>query len=79
MARWAAGAKWAEGPAPDDQRDTPLVLSLSEGLGLVRRETGELSCRKETYAESLAIYSDPESCVGDGNGAGEALTGARAG
>ena len=33
MARWAAGAKWAEGPAPDDQRDTPLVLSLSEGLG----------------------------------------------
>ena len=33
MARWAAGAKWAAGPAPDDQRDTPLVLSLSEGLG----------------------------------------------
>ena len=28
-----AGAKWAAGPAPDDQRDTPLVLSLSEGLG----------------------------------------------
>jgi hypothetical protein len=34
VARWAAGAKWAEGPAPDDQRDTPLVLSLSEGLGI---------------------------------------------
>ena len=33
MARWAAGAKWGEAPAPDDQRDTPLVLSLSEGLG----------------------------------------------
>ena len=33
MARWAAGAKWAAGPAPGDQRDTPLVLPLSEGLG----------------------------------------------
>ena len=44
MARWAAGAKWAAGLAPDDQRDTPLVLPLSEGLGidlrwLVRRVT----------------------------------------
>ena len=37
MARWATGAKWAEGPAPDDQRDMPLVLSLSEGLGRRRR------------------------------------------
>ena len=34
MARWAAGAKWAAGHAPDDQRDTPLVLRLSEGLGI---------------------------------------------
>ena len=25
----------ALGFAPDDQRDTPLVLSLSEGLGLI--------------------------------------------
>ena len=32
--RWAAGAKWAAGAAPDDQRDMPLVLSLSEGLGV---------------------------------------------
>ena len=38
MARWAAGEIWAAGPAPDDQRDTPLVLSLSEGLGRTRRE-----------------------------------------
>ena len=37
MARWVAGAKWAEGPAPDAQRDMPLVLSLSEGLGRARR------------------------------------------
>jgi hypothetical protein len=56
-----------------------LALRLSEGLGVVRRETGELSCRKETYVEGIAIHSDPESCVGDGNGADEALTGARAG
>ena len=43
MARWVAGAKWAEGPAPDDQRDTPLVLSLSEGLGF-RAGTTVLAC-----------------------------------
>ena len=34
MARWTAGAKWGEAPAPDGQRDTPLALSLSEGLGI---------------------------------------------
>ena len=56
-----------------------MALRLSEGLGIVRRETGELSCRKETYVEGLANHSGPESCVGDGNGAGEALTGVRAG
>jgi len=34
MARWTASAKWAEGPALDGQRDTPLALRLSEGLGV---------------------------------------------
>jgi len=34
MARWTAGAKWAAGPAPDGQRDMPLSLRLSEGLGV---------------------------------------------
>jgi hypothetical protein len=34
MARWTASAKWAEGPALDGQRDMPLGLSLSEGLGI---------------------------------------------
>ena len=34
MARWTASAKWAEGPALDGQRDMPLGLSLSEGLGV---------------------------------------------
>ena len=33
MARRTASAKWAEGPALDGRRDTPLGLSLSEGLG----------------------------------------------
>ena len=33
MARWTAGAKWAEGPAPDGQRATLLALTLSELLG----------------------------------------------
>jgi len=34
MARWAASAKWAAGPALDDQRDMPLALRVSEGLAL---------------------------------------------
>ena len=33
MARWTESAKWAAGPALDGQRDMPLGLSLSEGLG----------------------------------------------
>ena len=35
MARWIASAKWAEGPALDGQRDMPLALRLSEGLGVI--------------------------------------------
>ena len=34
MARWTASAKGAAGPALDGQRDMPLALRLSEGLGL---------------------------------------------
>jgi len=34
MARWTASAKWAAGPALDGQRDVPLALRLSEGLGV---------------------------------------------
>ena len=34
MARWTASAKWAAGPALDDQRDMPLALRLNEGLGI---------------------------------------------
>jgi len=35
MARWPASAKWAAGPALDGQRDMPLALRLSEGLGIM--------------------------------------------
>jgi len=34
---------------------------------------------KELYIEGVAIHDDPESCVSAREGAGEALTGARAG
>ena len=34
---------------------------------------------KELYEERLATYLGPESCAGDGNSTGEALTGVRAG
>src|SRR5512138_3518273 len=34
---------------------------------------------KESYGEGVATHTDPESCAGVREGAGEALTGARAG
>lgn len=34
---------------------------------------------KESYVEGVASHDDPKSCVGPREGAGEALTGARAG
>ncbi len=34
---------------------------------------------KESYREGVANHSDPESCTGDGNTSGEALTGAHTG
>ena len=37
MARWTGSAEWAVGPALDGQRDMPLVLRLSEGLGIALR------------------------------------------
>jgi len=40
MARWTASAKWAAGPAIDGQRDMPLALRLSEGLGRKRIAEG---------------------------------------
>ena len=44
MARWTASAKWAAGPELDGQRDMPLALRLSEGLGLSRKSFGDGSC-----------------------------------
>ena len=40
MARWTASAKWAAGPALDGQRDMPLSLRLSEGLGSAGYDRG---------------------------------------
>mgnify|MGYP000747758412 CR=1 FL=1 len=34
---------------------------------------------KESHVEGLASHDDPESCAGNREGAGEALTGAHAG
>ncbi len=34
---------------------------------------------KEPYGKGLVTHTDPESCAGRGNMAGEALTGAHAG
>ena len=50
MARWTASAKWAAGPALDGQRDMPLALRLSEGLGLAfaRVEQG-INCVKADW------------------------------
>jgi hypothetical protein len=42
VARWACGANWAEGPAPQAQCATPLGLTLSEGLGRTARAPGRL-------------------------------------
>ena len=46
MARWTASAKWAAGPALDGQRDMPLALRLSEGLGLAawKDEFDSIAC-----------------------------------
>jgi len=49
MARWAACAKWAEGPALDGQRGMPLALRLSEGLGLRRCRLTEVVANNCTY------------------------------
>jgi len=42
MARWTASAKWAAGPALGGQRDMPLALRLSEGLGLIQSKLPKL-------------------------------------
>ena len=59
MARWATGAKWAAGPAPGDQCDTPLVLSLSKGLGL----TAPQNTRLEFFSKHVRIGSGKASVI----------------
>jgi len=58
MARWTASAKWAAGPALDGQRDMPLALRLSEGLGC--NLLSDLKCNAQTtsgVAQMGKIYS----------------------
>ena len=42
MARWTASAKWGEAPALDGERDMPLALRLSEGLGIAMVRPGRI-------------------------------------
>jgi len=61
MARGTASAKWAEGPALDGQRDMPLALRLSEGLGV----DAERLCAKRlgpTLLGTLPGLSQPADC-----------------
>ena len=54
MARWTASAKWAAGPALDGQRDMPLALRLSEGLGRIR-----FVHRREHLLSALTVGYEP--------------------
>ena len=72
MARWTASAKWAEGPALDGQRDMPLALRLSEGLGSTARgdttevlmDDAELSILMLENASPPALDSELASTLG---------------
>ena len=55
MARWTASAKWAEGPALDGQRDMPLALRLSEGLGLTLQDAQFVA-----LAKHMLLYNWPK-------------------
>ena len=56
MARWAASAKWAAGPALDDRCAMPLALRLSEGLGSTR---GTATMLEFLYAHHIACREAP--------------------
>jgi len=58
MARWTASAKWAVGPALDGQRDMPLALRLSEGLG-VAAVSAYMSLASKSGAEFLDRFLRP--------------------
>ena len=62
MARWTASAKWAAGPALDGQRDMPLGLSLSEGLG----RSGIAEPLHDTFPPTLRDLHFGVATLGDG-------------
>ena len=55
MARWTASAKWAAGPALDGQRDMPLALRLSEGLGLSAKHIGMRNVSRHSWKLTSGI------------------------
>ena len=58
MARWTAGAKWAAGPALDGQRDMPLALRLSEGLGRCATADDGGNERLKLFSKFLLCFPD---------------------
>ena len=72
MARWTASAKWAAGPALDGQRDMPLALRLSEGLGSTARRyaaevlmnDAELAALVCEHASASALNLELSSTLG---------------
>ena len=62
MSRWTASAQWAAGPALDGQRDMPLALHLSEGLGI---SVGSMRSRLNLYGKLSAfalVVQQEQSC-----------------
>jgi hypothetical protein len=55
MARWTASAKWAAGPALDGQRDMPLALRLSEGLGSTVHHGLDAMAIRVDYEASVVV------------------------
>ena len=66
MARWTASAKWAAGPALDGQRDMPLALRLSEGLGVGATPAAMHTMKAATGSEMVAGLWKPFVCFDRG-------------
>src|SRR5262249_43415594 len=64
--------------SPKQRHDSTPGGWFRRALSAPFKTGGELRM-KESYGKDPASHPDPESCVGDRKGAGEALTGAHAG
>jgi len=70
MARWTASAKWAVGPALDGQRDMPLSLRLSEGLGITGWRICCPEAEKLSNSDTAPLFQDPYSLQTEVDGPG---------